>query len=139
MLFFVIMMTFICQVISLPLPFDQYSYMLARNKLTSRFNRLTFKENTVNLFMISLKHEEFHKTLNHFYPSRPIEDVLENITSSKIYKFLHKLPKGGNLHIHELQMLDRRNLLDTYIDYLKMNNFFLPKDVLHLNISITCC
>ncbi len=32
---------------------------------------------------------------------RPIEDQLEHIMNSDVYKILHSLPKGGNMHSHE--------------------------------------
>lgn len=113
-------LTLICLVLAyslscmfaLPLPYNQYAYMKARNNLTFRANSLNEKEKLVNLFMQKQKSDEFGQTVKYFYPSRPIETELENITSRPIYGLLKQLPKGGNLHIHEFQMLERRKLLD---------------------------
>lgn len=42
---------------------------------------------------------------------RPIELMLDNILHSRFYQFLLRLPKGGNLHLHESQTLSRRIFL----------------------------
>ena len=100
---------------SLPLPLNEYSYILARNQLrlidtnTPSLNPL---EKTVSLYYDGLKNAEFRQTSGHFYPSRPIEDNLAAIQSSKLYAKLKPVPKGGNLHLHEDQMTNRRQLLE---------------------------
>ena len=98
----------------LPLPFDEFSYILARNRLEfideqySSHKYLNIREKIVDIYFQMLKSNEF-KALNssnpdtskYFYPSRPIETELEQIQSSNLYKQLKLLPKGGNLHMHE--------------------------------------
>jgi len=103
----------------LPLPLNQYAYMVARNKIKQQnlavqaLNKLNSKERIVNLYLEYLQTREYIDTRKYFYPSRPIETELENITNSPLYQFLIKLPKGGNLHIHEFQVLDRKILLES--------------------------
>ena len=87
---------------ALPLPINQYAYVLARNQLSSideHYDKLSYKENMVSLFMESMKRREFDATSKYFYPSRPIESELEKIVVRDLYKLLFKLPKGGNLHM----------------------------------------
>lgn len=109
---FLISLLLVNKSLCLPLPYNQYAYMKARDQLTFREINLSPKEKCVNLHMETLKQKEFLDTLKYFYPARPIETELVNITSRDMYKFLKNLPKGGNLHIHEFQMLDRRKLLE---------------------------
>ncbi|CAF1071022.1 unnamed protein product [Rotaria sordida] len=105
-------------IILLPLPLNQYAYMLARERIkqydrgVQAQNNLTSKEKVVNLYLELLQANDYMNTKNYFYPSRPIEKVFENITKSSLYQFLISLPKGGNLHIHESQVLDRKLLLE---------------------------
>ena len=47
----------------------------------------------------------------YFKPANPIEDELADMVNRPLYKLLKQLPKGGNLHMHENQMLDRKKLL----------------------------
>lgn len=114
-----LLILFIClscnNVLSLPLPFNQYAYIQARNELKSKydhFNLLSEKENLVNLYFEKQKIDEFRNTSTYFYPSRPLESELDQIVNRTLYKLLKKLPKGGNLHMHETQMLDRRKFLE---------------------------
>ena len=106
-------------IILLPLPFNQYAYMLARDKIKQHDravqaqNNLNSKEKTVNLYLELLRARDFINTKNYFYPSRPIETEMDNITTSPFYQFLKLLPKGGNLHIHEFQILDRKLFLES--------------------------
>ena len=122
----------------LPLPFNEFSYIMARNRLKSidQFQEetasgwLRTKENVLNIYFEKLKAEELKatnsinpSTTQHFYPSRPIETELALIQNSDLYRQLKLLPKGGNLHMHEGQMLNRRKLLEliqnsTEYDYL---------------------
>jgi adenosine deaminase CECR1 len=103
----------------LPLPFNQYGYMVAREKIkqsdrsVQALNNLNSKEKTVNLYFELLRSRDFLNTKKYFYPSRPIETEIENITNNSFYQFLTLLPKGGNLHIHEFQVLDRKLLLES--------------------------
>ena len=55
----------------------------------------------VNNYLGYLKWEEFEKTYPVFPPSRPIEQQLNHILSSEVYRVLKKLPKGGDMHVHE--------------------------------------
>ena len=100
---------------ALPLPFDEYSFVLARNRV-KQMDRSDFytsqAEKTVSLYFEKLKYDEFGGTSVYFYPARPIETDLELITKTTLYNQLKKVPKGGNLHIHDNQMLNRRTLLE---------------------------
>ena len=104
---------------SLPLPMNEYAYMIARSAIKQHDrsvqaqNKLNAKEKIAHLYVEYLQAEEYRNTRNYFYPSRPIETVLDNITASSFYKFLLQLPKGGNLHLHESQILNRRLLLES--------------------------
>ncbi|CAF4185372.1 unnamed protein product [Rotaria socialis] len=105
--------------ILLPLPFNQYAYMLARERIKQHDrsvqaqNRLNSNEKIVNLYLELLQANEYVHTKDYFYPSRPIETEIKNITNSVLYHFLKLLPKGGNLHLHEFQVLDRELLLES--------------------------
>ncbi|CAF2947939.1 unnamed protein product, partial [Rotaria sp. Silwood2] len=111
--------SFFSNIILLPLPFNQYAYMLARETIKQHDrsiqaqNKLNSKEKVVNLYLQLLQGNEYVNTKKYFYPSRPIETELENITKSSFYQFLKLLPKGGNLHLHETQILDRKVLLES--------------------------
>ncbi|CAF1612843.1 unnamed protein product [Rotaria sp. Silwood1] len=110
---------FFSNIILLPLPFNQYAYMLAREQIKQHDravqaqNNLNSKEKIVNLYLELLQVKEYVNTKTYFYPSRPIETAIENITKSSFYQFLQLLPKGGNLHIHEFQILDRKLFLES--------------------------
>jgi adenosine deaminase CECR1 len=104
---------------SLPLPYNFYSYAQARNKLEApydHYNLLTPKENLVSLYMEKMKVDEFRTTNKYFYPARPIETEMDVITQRPIYQLLKKIPKGGNIHMHQNQMLDRRKLLEIILN-----------------------
>ena len=102
----------------LPLPFDEYSFVLARNELQAvdaspNATALSSKEKLVSIYFEKLKADEFKRTgLSDFYPLKPLENELDAIVSTDLYAILKDLPKGGNLHIHEFQMLNRRKLLE---------------------------
>jgi hypothetical protein len=107
--------TLIAALSSLPLPLNEYSYILARDQLRlidTNTPRLSPRENTVSLHYDGLKRAELSRTLGHFYASRPIEDNLADIQSSELYAKLKPVPKGGNIHLHEDQMTNRRQLLE---------------------------
>jgi hypothetical protein len=100
---------------SLPLPYDEFAYYQARNELASAYDHvssLNAREHLVSLYMEKMKQKEFNLTSAFFYPARPIESEVTAVTCRSLYKFLRKLPKGGNLHMHETQMLDRTKLLE---------------------------
>ena len=98
-------------------PLNEYEYMIERKLLREHdqsvqlLNNLNIKERIANFYFAYLRGEEFHRTKTYFYPSRPIEKCLINITSSQFYQYLLRLPKGGNLHLHEFQTLDRKIFL----------------------------
>jgi adenosine deaminase-related growth factor len=100
--------------IRIPVPNDDFSYMYGRNKLKQLDDSEKFtnkKERIVNLYFEREKNLEFEHTKKSFYPSRPIENVIENILKNPLYELLKSFPKGGNLHVHESQMLDRKLFL----------------------------
>jgi adenosine deaminase-related growth factor len=102
---------------ALPLPFNEYSFVLGRNYLKSLDStsprELTDKEKVVRIYFEKLKVDEFSRTgLSGFYPLKPLETILDSIVNSELYAQLKFLPKGGNLHMHEDQMANRRQLLE---------------------------
>jgi hypothetical protein len=110
-----------------PLPYSQYSYMIARNQIQQldglNLKETSEKERIVSIHFEKLKSDELKRTSKHFFGSKPIETEFNKITSSELFEKLKHLPKGGNLHIHENQMLDRRYFLEmirnsTEYDYL---------------------
>jgi adenosine deaminase CECR1 len=119
MIVFLILFSLFLTVNLLPLPYNQYAYMLAREKIKEHdqavqaLNNLNSKEKIVNLYLELLRARDFIDTKNYFYPSHPIESEIDNITTSLFYQFLKFLPKGGNLHIHEFQILDRKLFLQS--------------------------
>lgn len=58
-------------------------------------------EKIVDNYLEFLKWKEFNNTQDNFLPSRPIEDVLEDIKTSDVFRILKTLPKGGNMHLHQ--------------------------------------
>ena len=106
-----------CHTHGLPLPFDEYAYVQARNELlredSLNFTVLSDRERIVSIYFEKLKVDEFKRTgMSSFIPARPIETELESMQASHLYAQLKSLPKGGNIHIHENQMLDRRIFLE---------------------------
>lgn len=100
---------------SLPLPLNEYSYILARNRLKSaekNGSSLNSKEKVVSIYFEKLKCDEFAETKDRFHPSRPLETELDLIKQRKLFTRLKELPKAGNLHVHENQMNDRRQFLE---------------------------
>uniref|UniRef100_U5ESN9 Adenosine deaminase n=1 Tax=Corethrella appendiculata TaxID=1370023 RepID=U5ESN9_9DIPT len=66
--------------------------------------KLSADEQKVNNFIMKLKRDEIEKGIQtpfQFLPSRHIFEVLQQINSSKLFKFIRKLPKGGILHAHD--------------------------------------
>ena len=55
----------------------------------------------MNDYLTYLKWEEFEATKGYFLPAKPIERVVDKIKHSKVYSVLKKLPKGGNMHLHQ--------------------------------------
>lgn len=106
----------------LSLPLNEYNYMIGRkhfreyDQAIQLLRQLNWKERIVNLYFEYLRAEEFLQTKTYFYPSRPIEKGFVNITSSEFYQYLYRLPKGGNLHLHEYQTLDRRIFLQSIVN-----------------------
>jgi hypothetical protein len=59
-------------------------------------------DQVVDRYLQYLKWQQFTETKDTgFYPSRPIEEVLDDVTSTPLYDVLRQLPKGGNMHSHE--------------------------------------
>ena len=52
-------------------------------------------------YLTYLKWKEFEATKDYFLPAKPIEKVVYKIKQSKVYSVLKKLPKGGNMHLHQ--------------------------------------
>lgn len=102
----------------IPLPSNKYYYMLARNKLrdteTKSKNILSLSnlERSVHFYLETLKQQENADTSDRFLPSLPIEEVRDEIMNRQLYQLIRALPKGGNLHMHEPEMLDRRVFLE---------------------------
>lgn len=134
----------ICQLwsvssVPLPLPFNEYSYIMARNMLKKtdqvsypQEGPLQHKEKAVDIYFEKLKIDELNhtnssipSTTKYFYPSRPIESEINKIFSSSLYSRLKLLPKGGNLHMHEGQMLNRRKLLQMVKDSTEYDMLFI--------------
>lgn len=134
LLFFVF---FVVSAVSLPFPFDQYGYMMAREKIKQHDRavqaqeKLNSREKTVNVYLEYLRAREFLETKDYFYPSRPIESEVKNITERSFYQFLSRLPKGGNLHLHEFQVLDRGVLLHSIFNSSEY-------DLLHICDQVSC-
>ena len=100
------------------MPTNKYMYMMARNELKSlettyqKFMLLNEREKAVNFYLLDLKSKEYVNTYEKYLPALPVEKVLKNIMSRPLYSMLRLLPKGGNLHMHEPEMLDRRVFLN---------------------------
>ncbi|XP_052765532.1 adenosine deaminase AGSA-like isoform X1 [Mya arenaria] len=87
---------------------------------------LTNDEIIADNYLGFLKRQELERTRHDFPPSRPIELVLPTIRASKVYAVLKKLPKGGNMHLHQGHILDKKVMLDIIfgsylINYLCVN------------------
>jgi adenosine deaminase CECR1 len=96
---------------------NQFTYMKARNELASsnqHYFNMSAKENLVNVYLQKLKKSEFNKSVDNL--ARPLETNLKQIQASELYHLLRFLPKGGNLHAHEIEMLDRRRFLQIVFD-----------------------
>ena len=86
---------------NLPLPLNEYAYMIARNELQLQDSlnleeETTEKERLVNIYFGKLKSDEFKRTSSKFHASLPIETELDSIKSSELFQKLKLLPKGGN-------------------------------------------
>lgn len=55
----------------------------------------------MNAYLTYLKWKEFEATKSNFLPAKPIEKVVDKIKQSEVYTVLKKLPKGGNMHLHQ--------------------------------------
>ena len=102
----------------LPIASNKYYYMLAREKLrnmesnSQKFLSLSARETIVHFYLESLKQQEYAETSSRFLPSLPIEEVRDEMMRRQLYQLLRALPKGGNLHMHEPEMLDRKVFLE---------------------------
>ncbi|XP_052769350.1 adenosine deaminase AGSA-like [Mya arenaria] len=128
-------MLFVCLSVCVKATTDtEYKYARQRDLLEEKerayaANNLVLSkdENIVKDYLDFLKRQEFERTRHDFPPSRPIELVLPTIRTSKVYSVLKKLPKGGNMHIHQGHFLDKRVMLDIIYNsdlrnYLYVNN-----------------
>lgn len=130
---------------------NNYMYMLKRNyikyKIDNKYkyglyfddtnNEHDYKEYIVNLYLQILKSNEIKYENKHFY--YPIEKTLNFIQSkSKLYKLLRKFPKGGNLHLHEYQELDRSKLIDLLIDSVDFADLYICDQVDSINNNSSC-
>jgi len=103
---------------AVPLPTNKYYYMLARNEIRNmetkfqNIHSLSHREKVAHLYLEHIKQLENAQTHDRFLPSIPIEEVKDEIMNRDLYKVMRGLPKGGNLHMHEPEMLDRRVLLE---------------------------
>ncbi len=102
----------------IPLASNKYYYMLARNELrdmetkSQNFHELSEREKIVHFYFENLKQQEYIDTSDRFLPSLPVEDVIDEIMNRQLYQVIKYLPKGGNLHMHEPEMLDRKVFLN---------------------------
>jgi len=92
--------------------------MLARNEIRNmetkfqNIHSLSHREKVTHLYLERIKQLENAQTHDRFLPSIPIEDVRDEIMNRQLYQIMRGLPKGGNLHMHEPEMLDRRVFLE---------------------------
>ena len=78
--------------------------MRARNQLTSYSSSghdWSVKEKAVSFYLEKLKRDENAET--------PLMNMNEN---SELYQMLRRMPKGGNLHLHEIEALSRPKFLN---------------------------
>jgi adenosine deaminase CECR1 len=103
---------------ALPRPNDDYSYEIAREILKKLdqydygVDGLSKEEKIVNVYLQILKEIEINETQDHFYGAYPLEKTFKEIRKRSLYNHLKTLPKGGNLHMHEFQMLNRTKFLE---------------------------
>ena len=69
----------------------------------------------MNTYLEYLKWQEFEATRGYFLPAKPIEKVLDKIKQSDVYRVLKKLPKGGNMHLHQSKKLEVSFEFSSYI------------------------
>ncbi|KAL5012098.1 hypothetical protein ScPMuIL_010649 [Solemya velum] len=100
----------------------EYHLSLERNRLENGEKNLANytvsldnDEEIVNAYMNYLKWEEFQRTRGRFLPAQPIQRVLKNITQSKVFDVLRKLPKGGNMHLHHNHVVSKEIMMDLII------------------------
>jgi adenosine deaminase CECR1 len=118
-------------IIELSLQIDPSEYMRLRDELEfkskgSYNNRfLTLKETQLDLFLKNEKLDELSKnSLIHF--NLPIEDYINRINKDTLlYKLIEKMPKGGNLHMHEPEMLNRRTFLEIIFNSTEFNYLYI--------------
>jgi hypothetical protein len=128
--------------LALPLPLDEFSYISARNQLRLEDEgisnvSLSNKEKVVSFYFEKVKDDEFTRLgLSKFDPALPVESELNDIQSSYVYELLRQMPKGGNIHIHESQMLDRLLLLKIVQSSLEWDYLYIcdpNKDICKFN------
>lgn len=81
---------------------------------------LTDKKFKANNVIMTIKHEEVDHGLadpHNFIPSHHIFNRLDEISNSKLFHILKKMPKGGILHTHDGELLNSQFFVDiTYRD-----------------------
>ncbi|KAK3592680.1 hypothetical protein CHS0354_037817 [Potamilus streckersoni] len=111
--------------------FYEYTHSLKRNlllELEKEFagwdTQLSEDEEIVNSYLAYLKWREFQSTKASFIPSRPIQEYLAEIQSSKVYEVLKKFPKGGSLHLHHNHVVSKSILLDIILSSSLYDNLY---------------
>ncbi|CAH1784022.1 unnamed protein product [Owenia fusiformis] len=98
---------------------NEYHYAVERDRLKQEERKyagyessLNEDETIVNHYMQFLKWQEYNYTRDTFVPLRPIEETYHHIIKTKLFATLKKLPKGGNMHIHEHHVLEKKQMLE---------------------------
>lgn len=120
----------------IPRPNDAYSYEIAREILKQLdqydygVEDLDENEQVVNIFLQILKEAEMNETQDYFYGAYPLEKTFKDIIKRPLYDHLKTLPKGGNLHMHEFQMLNRTKFLEIVLTLPEYKYLYIcDKDV----------
>ncbi|KAK2193588.1 hypothetical protein NP493_11g04015 [Ridgeia piscesae] len=106
--------------LDLGFPANEYEYSVKRDSLREKEKQfageslaMSEDEQIADRYLQLLKRQEFKATRKTgFPPSRPLEETLDTIVHSDVYRVLKMLPKGGLLHSHENHQLSRSILVD---------------------------
>ncbi|XP_018325315.1 adenosine deaminase 2-like [Agrilus planipennis] len=77
--------------------------------------KLTHEEEVVNKRLIKIKSEEFNNGFDNvvnFLPSQHFFKTKAQVENSKVFKFIQKLPKGANLHVHDTALVSGKFLFN---------------------------
>ncbi|ELU04955.1 hypothetical protein CAPTEDRAFT_218760 [Capitella teleta] len=99
---------------------NEYQYSLERQKLKeaeviyqNKDTSLNKEEAVVDHYLNYQKWVEFDSRRYSGFPSmRPLDEELDNIKNSEVYRLLKSFPKGGILHSHEVYQVSLHTLLD---------------------------